>query len=245
MARATAVVATPTAGPLSRLLGAAARQRELSLVLILVAMIGLVALQAPQFLSSDNLTDVSVLAAVIAVAAIGEAMVVITRNVDLSVEATMGLVAFAVAGVLANGLLPVPLAMLFGVGLGLVLGMVNGVIVAVFRVPSIVATLGTLQHLSRHRLPDRRRQAGDRDPAAGRLHRHGSRDRRRDPGLRARRRRRSPCVFAAILRHDDLRPLRLRGRQQPGGRRRSSASGPGWSPSSCSRSAACSAGSPA
>jgi len=144
MARATAVVAAPTAGPLSRLLGAAARQRELSLVLILIAMVGLVALQAPQVLSSDNLTDVSVLAAVIAVAAIGEAMVVITRNVDLSVEATMGLVAFAVAGVLSNGLLSVPLAMLFGVGLGLVLGMVNGVIVAVFRVPSIVATLGTL-----------------------------------------------------------------------------------------------------
>ena len=144
MARATAVVAAPTAGPLSRLLGAAARQRELSLVLILIAMVGLVALQAPQVLSSDNLTDVSVLAAVIAVAAIGEAMVVITRNVDLSVEATMGLVAFAVAGILSNGLLPVPLAMLFGVGLGLVLGMINGVVVTLFKVPAIVATLGTL-----------------------------------------------------------------------------------------------------
>ncbi len=69
---------------------------------------------------------------------------VITRNVDLSVEATIGLVAFAVAGVLSNGLLPIPLAMAFGVGLGLVLGIVNGVIVVVFRVPSIVATLGTL-----------------------------------------------------------------------------------------------------
>ncbi len=144
MASSTAVAAPPTTGPLARVLGAAARQRELSLVLILVAMVGLVAIQAPQVLSSDNLTDVSVLAAVIAVAAIGEAMVVITRNVDLSVEATMGLVAFAVAGVLANGVLPIPLAMLFGVGLGLVLGMVNGVIVAVLRVPSIVATLGTL-----------------------------------------------------------------------------------------------------
>ncbi len=69
---------------------------------------------------------------------------IITRNVDLSVEATIGLVAFAVAGVLSNGLLPIPLAMAFGVGLGLVLGLVNGVIVVVFRVPSIVATLGTL-----------------------------------------------------------------------------------------------------
>jgi rhamnose transport system permease protein len=144
MARAQAVATVPTRGSLSRVLGAAARQRELSLVVILVAMVGLVALSAPQILSQDNLTDVSVLASIIAVAAVGEAMVVITRNVDLSVEAVMGLVAFAVAGVLANNVLPVPLGIVFGVGLGLVLGMINGVIVAAFRVPSIVATLGTL-----------------------------------------------------------------------------------------------------
>lgn len=144
MARAGAVAAAPTNGPMTRVLGAAARQRELSLVLILVVMIAIVATQAPQVLSQSNLTDVSVLASVIAVAAVGEAMVVITRNVDLSVEAVIGLVAFAVAGVLANGLLPIPLAMAFGVGLGLVLGMINGLIVAVLRVPSIVATLGTL-----------------------------------------------------------------------------------------------------
>jgi rhamnose transport system permease protein len=144
MASAAAVPAATNASPIGRVLSAAARQRELSLVLILVAMVVFVALQAPQVVSSDNLTDVSVLAAVIAVAAIGEAMVVITRNVDLSVEATMGLVAFAVAGLLSNNVLPVPLGMLFGIGLGLVLGMINGLIVAVLRVPSIVATLGTL-----------------------------------------------------------------------------------------------------
>jgi rhamnose transport system permease protein len=144
MTRAAAVATAPSAGPFSRVLGAAARQRELSLVLILIGMVALVALRAPQVISADNLTDVSTLAAVIAVAAVGQAIVVITRNVDLSVEATMGLVAFAVAGTLANGILPIPLAMAFGVGLGLVLGMINGFIVAVLRVPSIVATLGTL-----------------------------------------------------------------------------------------------------
>ena len=69
---------------------------------------------------------------------------VITRNVDLSVEAVIGLVAFVVADILGSGALPTPVAMLVGIGLGLVLGMVNGFIVAVLRVPSIVATLGTL-----------------------------------------------------------------------------------------------------
>ena len=144
MARATAIASTPPSTTVSRLLGGAARQRELSLVVILLLMVAFVATQASQVISQANLTDVLVLASIIAVAAVGEAIVIITRNVDLSVEATMGLVAFAVAGVLANGILPIPLAMAFGVGLGLVLGLINGLIVVVFRVPSIVATLGTL-----------------------------------------------------------------------------------------------------
>jgi ribose/xylose/arabinose/galactoside ABC-type transport system permease subunit len=140
-----AIAAQPRgAGPLARVLSTAARQRELSLLLILLAMGVLVATQAPQVLSASNLTDVSVLAAIIAIAAVGEAMVVITRNVDLSVEAVIGLVAFVVADILGSGALPTPAAMLVGIGLGLVLGMMNGFIVAVLRVPSIVATLGTL-----------------------------------------------------------------------------------------------------
>jgi rhamnose transport system permease protein len=144
MAEAAAVAQEAAPSPFARVLSTAARQRELSLLLVLLAMGVLVAVQAPQVLSASNLTDVTVLAAIIAIAAVGEAMVVITRNVDLSVEAVIGLVAFVVADILSNQLLPTPAAMAFGVGLGLVLGMINGVVVAVFRVPSIVATLGTL-----------------------------------------------------------------------------------------------------
>ena len=63
------------------------------------------------------------LASIIAIAAVGEAMVVITRNVDLSVEAVIGLVAFVVADLLANqSAADAPAAMAFGIGLGLVLG---------------------------------------------------------------------------------------------------------------------------
>jgi rhamnose transport system permease protein len=120
------------------------RQRELSLLAIMVVLGGLVSLSAPQFLTASNLSQVAVLAAVIAIAAVGEALVVITRNVDLSVEATMGLVAYSVASLLERHALDTPGAIAFGLGLGLVLGMINGVVVTVFRVPAIVATLGTL-----------------------------------------------------------------------------------------------------
>ena len=104
----------------------------------------LVAIQAPQFLSASNLTSVLVLSAIIAIAAVGEALVIITRNVDLSVEAMMGLVAFSVADLLKFHVVGVPEAMICGLLLGLALGMFNGFLVAVVHVPSIVATLGTL-----------------------------------------------------------------------------------------------------
>jgi rhamnose transport system permease protein len=140
------VVAGPPSAARTRgqWLGAIARQRELSLLAIMVVLGGLVTLTAPQFLTISNLSQVAVLAAVIAVAAVGEALVVITRNVDLSVEATMGLVAYCVASLLERHALDTAGALAFGLGLGLVLGMINGVVVTVFRVPAIVATLGTL-----------------------------------------------------------------------------------------------------
>jgi rhamnose transport system permease protein len=121
-----------------------ARQRELSLLMVLLALAAFVFSQAPQFLSASNLSQVAILAAIIAIAATGEALVVLTRNVDLSVDATIGLVAFSVADILRTHTLSLPAAMAYGVALGLALGVVNGTIVSLFRVPAIVATLGTM-----------------------------------------------------------------------------------------------------
>jgi len=139
-------VASVMASPARRgtWLAAVARQRELSLLAIMFVLGGLVSIAAPQFLTTDNLSQVAVQAAIIAVAAVGEALVILTRNVDLSVEATIGMVAYAVARLLElHAVSPVG-AMAIGVGIGLVLGMINGAIITLFKVPSIVATLGTL-----------------------------------------------------------------------------------------------------
>jgi rhamnose transport system permease protein len=144
MAEGGVTVIAPPARPRSAWLTTIARQRELSLVAIMVALGALVTLIAPQFLTVSNLSQVAVLASITAIAAIGEALVIITRNVDLSVEAMMGFVAYSVASILERHALDSGQAILFGLGLGLVLGMINGVIVTRFRVPAIVATLGTL-----------------------------------------------------------------------------------------------------
>lgn len=125
-------------------MSALARQREWSLLALTLILSVAVWLQAPQFLSPANLQQVGILAAIIAVAAVGEALVVLTRNVDLSVDATIGLVAYTVAELLKLHVVGVAAAILLGISLGVLLGAVNGAIVTLFRVPSIVATLGTL-----------------------------------------------------------------------------------------------------
>jgi rhamnose transport system permease protein len=120
------------------------RQREVSLVIVMLVLATFVFTQAPQFLSAGNLSQVTILAAIVAIAAVGQAVVVLTRNVDLSVDAMIGIVAFSVADTLRAHALSLPAALTYGVGLGLVLGIVNGTIVSLFRVPAIVATLGTM-----------------------------------------------------------------------------------------------------
>ena len=138
-----AATMTSTRTP-SQWLGTLARQREISLIVIMLVLGALVAIAAPQFLSPTNLGDVATLASIIAVAAVGQAVVVITRSIDLSVEAIMGLVAYVVAITLEQHTLGSNEAIVAGVVLGLGLGMVNGFIVTVLKVPAIVATLGTL-----------------------------------------------------------------------------------------------------
>jgi rhamnose transport system permease protein len=120
------------------------RQRELTLVLIMFVLGGLVSAVAPQFLSVTNFSQVAVLASITAIAALGEAIVIITRGIDLSVEAIIGLVAYAIARSLELHIVDPVGALAMGLAIGLVLGGINGFIIAVLKVPPIVATLGTL-----------------------------------------------------------------------------------------------------
>jgi rhamnose transport system permease protein len=120
------------------------RQRELTLLAIMVALGAIVSLMAPQFLTLNNFSQVAVLASITAIAALGQAMVIITRGIDLSVEAVIGLVAYSIARSLELQLVDPVGALVMGLLIGLGLGMVNGFIIAVLKVPPIVATLGTL-----------------------------------------------------------------------------------------------------
>ncbi|MEV8509825.1 ABC transporter permease [Actinoplanes sp. NPDC051475] len=139
----TAALATAT--PAKRAPGGLVKTRELGIILALAALVGYTAVSNPRFLSGQSIRDILLNTAILAVMAAGQAVVVITRNIDLSVGSLLGLSAFTVATMMsANPGLPMVVAVLVGLSVGAVAGVVNGVLVRFGRVPALVVTLGTL-----------------------------------------------------------------------------------------------------
>ncbi|MDO8208775.1 ABC transporter permease [Conexibacter sp. CPCC 206217] len=122
-----------------------AASRDAGLLLALALVVLVVTVQEPTFLSAGNLREMLSTVAILAVLAAGQTLVVLTRNIDLSVGAVLGLTAYLAADLAHRH----PSTSIVVVGLvacaaGAGLGAVNGLLVTVGRVPAIVATLGTL-----------------------------------------------------------------------------------------------------
>ncbi|MBF8193628.1 ABC transporter permease [Nonomuraea sp. K274] len=119
--------------------------RELGIALALALLIVVTTIVNPRFLTPQGIKDLLLGSTILAVLAVGQTIVVVTRNVDLSVGSVLGLSAFATGSLfMANPNLPIPVALLVGVLLGAVCGVVNGGLIAAARVPALVVTLGTL-----------------------------------------------------------------------------------------------------
>ncbi|GIJ28980.1 sugar ABC transporter permease [Micromonospora qiuiae] len=119
--------------------------RELGILLALVLLIAVTFGVNQRFLSAQNIKDLLLSSTILAILAVGQAIVIITRNVDLSVGSILGLAAFATGSLfVANPGTPIPVAILIGVALGALCGAVNGGLIAAARVPALVVTLGTL-----------------------------------------------------------------------------------------------------
>lgn len=119
--------------------------RELSLVLLIVLAVLFFGSQIEGYYSGRTLNRVTASAMILIVVAVGQTLVVLTRNIDLSVGSIVGFTAYFVGTQLANhnDLSPV-VAVLLAIGLGAAMGLLNGIIIAYGRVPAIITTLGTL-----------------------------------------------------------------------------------------------------
>jgi rhamnose transport system ATP-binding protein len=120
-------------------------RRELGLVIAMAAVIVPVSAINPRMLSPSNLIALAMDAALLSIVAAGQMLVLITRNIDLSVASIIGLAAYISASTLrANPGMNILLAVGLACAVGLGCGIVNGLVVTLGRVPAIVVTLGTL-----------------------------------------------------------------------------------------------------
>ena len=121
------------------------RFRELGIVLALIIVVGATTIDNHLFLSATSIQNLLSSASIIALLAIGETIVIVTRNVDLSIGSVLGISAYA-TGVLYRDHPHISIVVVFlaALGIGVLCGVVNGAIVTLARVPSLVVTLGTL-----------------------------------------------------------------------------------------------------
>jgi len=121
------------------------RFRELGIVLALIIVVGATTIDNHLFLSATSIQNLLSSASIIALLAIGETIVIVTRNVDLSIGSVLGISAYA-TGVLYRDHPHISILLVFlaALGIGVLCGVVNGAIVTLARVPSLVVTLGTL-----------------------------------------------------------------------------------------------------
>ncbi len=119
--------------------------RELSLLLLLVVAVVFFGSLIDGYYTSRTFNRIASSVIIIMVAAVGQTLVVLTRNIDLSVGSLIGCAAYVTGHELGlhPGMHPL-VAVLIAMALGAAAGVINGALVTLGRVPSIIVTLGTL-----------------------------------------------------------------------------------------------------
>jgi ribose transport system permease protein len=120
------------------------QRREATTAVALLLVVLVFSILNPLYLSGANLVDVIDQATINGLLAIGITFVIITGGIDLSVGSTMAIVIVVVGQLLTTGGLNPVVAVLAGIALGIVLGLVNGVLVAKLGLQPFIATLATM-----------------------------------------------------------------------------------------------------
>jgi len=110
----------------------------------LVVLIAVFSLLSSNFLTFDNMIGILLSTSVNGILALGVTFVIITGGIDLSIGTVMTLAAVITGVVVTNMGLPIPVGIAAGMLTGGLAGLANGVLIARFRIPSFIVTLGML-----------------------------------------------------------------------------------------------------
>lgn len=119
-----------------------ARSLEVRMLLLALGLAIVLSLLSPYFLTRNNLLNVLDQSVVIGIVAVGMTFVILTGGIDLSVGSVAGLSGIVLGLALQD--LPIPLAIVTAVAAGGFIGLVSGVLIAVFGLAPFVVTLGMM-----------------------------------------------------------------------------------------------------
>jgi rhamnose transport system permease protein len=140
----TAQLELPPQPTLSRV-GTLLRARELGIGIVIAIVFVTATVKNHAFANSHSVQQLLTGAALIALLGVGETLVIVTRNVDLSVGSVVGLSAYVVGSTFKHHPhMPILLGFVLGIAIGAAIGAINGLITTVARVPSLVVTLAAL-----------------------------------------------------------------------------------------------------
>jgi len=116
-------------------------QQYIGIFAMLVALVVITSIFHPAFFSKQNLFNILLNSSVIALAAFGQTFVIISAGIDLSLGALAAFIGVVSADLLARGLNPL-IVIISALILGVLIGALNGVVIAKFNLPPFVVTLG-------------------------------------------------------------------------------------------------------
>ena len=122
--------------------------RAIAAAAVIVATVLLVGQFVPFFATLPNLENVMSQAAILSVVAFGMTLVIVTGGIDLSVGGVMSLVGVVEVSLVSIGV-AWPLAVVVGLGVGMLLGSVNAVLVSRLKLPTATEVRGGHHHRPR------------------------------------------------------------------------------------------------
>jgi ribose/xylose/arabinose/galactoside ABC-type transport system permease subunit len=126
-----------------------ASKRQYALAIVLALIVAAVSIRSPDFLSPINIRDIFVNCTQPAIVACGVMLVIVTGEIDISVGSSLGFLT-AILGTMVSPShwgWPVWAGLLATLALGTLIGLLNGLLVTLVRVPSIIVTLAMLMIL--------------------------------------------------------------------------------------------------
>lgn len=135
--------------------------REFNILVALLVLGLFLSITTDAFLTTGNLFGVARAFSLTAIVAIGQTMVILTGGIDLSVGSVLALAGLSTGMLLERGV-PLPLAMLAGLGVGAMVGLVNGLLITRVGLPPYHRDARDVEHRARARLCAHQRVSGDR-----------------------------------------------------------------------------------